>query len=172
MQFIRAKKAVVSNASMWDTLKLLPEQLVPKSYSDRINTTPQCESFMHLHLGFDAKVLVTEFTFLFIYFFYYYIHSFNIEFEFQDIRSDLGIHHIVVNDWERGVDADQNVVLISVPSVLSPNLAPLGKHVLHAYLPGTEPFELWEGLDRRSAEYRNLKAQRSEVWNLMFLMNE
>lgn len=82
----------------------------------------------------------------------------------QGIRSDLGIHHIVVNDWERGVDADQNVVLISVPSVLTPNLAPTGKHVLHAYLPGTEPFELWEGLDRKSAEYRNLKAQRSEVY--------
>lgn len=86
-----------------------------------------------------------------------YIHS------FQDIRSDLGIHHIVVNDWKRGVDADQNVVLISVPSVLGLNLAPLGKHVLHAYLPGTEPFELWEELDRKSAEYRNLKADRSEV---------
>jgi len=81
----------------------------------------------------------------------------------QDIRSDLGIHHIVVNDWKRGVDADQNVVLISIPSVLSPNLAPHGKHVLHAYMPGTEPFDLWEGLDRRSAEYRNLKAERSEV---------
>lgn len=81
----------------------------------------------------------------------------------QGIRNDLGIHHIVVNDWERGVDADQNVVLISVPSVLTPNLAPSGKHVLHAYLPGTEPFELWEGLDHRSAEYKNLKAQRSEV---------
>ncbi|KAK7376388.1 hypothetical protein VNO78_34672 [Psophocarpus tetragonolobus] len=134
-QFIRAKKAVVSNASMWDTLKLLPREVVPKYYSDRINTTPQCDSFMHLHLGFDAEA----------------------------IRSDLGIHHIVVNDWKRGVDADQNVVLISIPSVLSPNLAPLGKHVLHAYMPGTEPFELWEGLDRRSAEYRNLKAERSEV---------
>ncbi|CAK8564523.1 unnamed protein product [Lathyrus sativus] len=134
-QFIRAKKAVVSNASMWDTLKLLPEEIVQKSYSERINTTRQCESFMHLHLGFDA----------------------------EGIRDDLGIHHIVVNDWERGVDADQNVVLISVPSVLTPNLAPSGKHVLHAYLPGTEPFELWEGLDRRSAEYRNLKAQRSEI---------
>ncbi|XP_027329503.1 prolycopene isomerase, chloroplastic isoform X2 [Abrus precatorius] len=134
-QFISAKKAVVSNASMWDTLKLLPEEVVPKSYSNRINTTPQCDSFMHLHLGFDA----------------------------EGIRSDLGIHHIVVNDWKRGVDADQNVVLISVPSVLSPNLAPLGKHVLHAYMPGTEPFELWEGLDRRSSEYRNLKAERSEV---------
>ncbi|XP_020230672.1 prolycopene isomerase, chloroplastic isoform X2 [Cajanus cajan] len=134
-QFIRAKKAVVSNASMWDTLKLLPKEVVPKSYSDRINMTPQCDSFMHLHLGFDA----------------------------EGIRSDLGIHHIVVNEWERGVDADQNVVLISIPSVLSPNLAPPGKHVLHAYMPGTEPFELWEGLDRRSAEYRNLKAERSEV---------
>lgn len=55
-QFIRAKKAVVSNASMWDTLKLLPKEVVPKSYSDRVNTTPQCDSFMHLHLGFDAEV--------------------------------------------------------------------------------------------------------------------
>ncbi|KAL6328879.1 hypothetical protein AAG906_003896 [Vitis piasezkii] len=134
-QFIRAKKAVVSNASMWDTLNLLPKEVVPKSYQDRIKTTPQCESFMHLHLGFDA----------------------------EGIPEDLGIHHIVVNDWDRGVDADQNVVLISVPSVLSPNLAPPGKHVLHAYTPGTEPFELWEGLDRRSGEYRKLKAERSEV---------
>lgn len=61
------------------------------------------------------------------------------------------------------MDADQNVVLISVPSVLSPDLAPPGKHVLHAYMPGTEPFELWEGLDRTSNEYKELKAQRSEV---------
>nr|GMC89764.1 prolycopene isomerase, chloroplastic [Ipomoea batatas] len=134
-QFVRAKKAVVSNASMWDTLNLLPKDVVPKTYQDRIKNTPQCESFMHLHLGFDA----------------------------EGIRDDLGIHHIVVNDWERGVDADQNVVLISVPSVLSPNLAPPGKHILHAYTPGTEPFEIWEGLDRKSGEYKNLKAERSEV---------
>ncbi|GAB4847871.1 hypothetical protein Ancab_026931 [Ancistrocladus abbreviatus] len=134
-QFVRAKKAVVSNASMWDTLSLLPKEAIPKPYQDRIMSTPQCESFMHLHLGFDA----------------------------EGIREDLGIHHIVVNDWSRGVDADQNVVLISVPSVLSPDLAPSGKHVLHAYLPGTEPFGLWEGLDRRSDKYKCLKAERSEV---------
>ncbi|XP_043720205.1 prolycopene isomerase, chloroplastic [Telopea speciosissima] len=134
-QFVRAKKAVVSNASMWDTLNLLPEEVIPKLYKERIKATPQCESFMHLHLGFDA----------------------------EGIREDLGIHHIIVNDWNRGVDADQNVVLISVPSVLSPDLAPPGKHVLHAYTPGTEPFELWEGLDRRSLVYKRLKAERSEV---------
>ncbi|KAI3860992.1 hypothetical protein MKX03_026661 [Papaver bracteatum] len=134
-QFIRAKKAVVSNASMWDTLNLLPKEAIPKSYQERIEKTAQCESFMHLHLGFDA----------------------------EGIPEDLGIHHIVVNEWDRGVDADQNVVLISVPSVLSKDLAPPGKHVLHAYTPGTEPFALWEGLDRRSTEYKTLKAERSEV---------
>lgn len=35
---------------------MLPKENLPKSYVDRINTTPQCESFMHLHLGFDAEV--------------------------------------------------------------------------------------------------------------------
>ncbi|KAL9677008.1 hypothetical protein QQ045_005232 [Rhodiola kirilowii] len=134
-QFIRAKKAVVSNASMWDTLNLLPKEVVPDSYKRGIESTPRCESFMHLHLGFDA----------------------------EGIREDLGIHHIVVNDWNRGVDADQNVVLISVPSVLSPHLGPRGKHILHAYTPGTEPYQLWAGLDSRSAEYKNLKVDRSEV---------
>ncbi|GJN22703.1 hypothetical protein PR202_gb10298 [Eleusine coracana subsp. coracana] len=134
-QVVRAKKAVVSNASMWDTLDLLPPDAVPKSYKDKVQATPQCESFMHLHLGFDA----------------------------ENARDDLGIHHIVVNDWNKGVDAEQNVVLISVPSVFGKGLAPPGKHVLHAYTPGTEPFSFWEGLDRKSAEYRRLKEERSEV---------
>ncbi|KAM7265558.1 hypothetical protein ACFE04_003241 [Oxalis oulophora] len=138
--FVRAKKAVISNASMRDTLNLLPKEAVPKSYEDTIKSTPQCDSFMHLHLGFDA----------------------------EGIREDLGIHHIVVNDWDRGVDADQNVVLISIPSVLSPDLAPPGRHTLHAYCPGTEPYELWEGLDRRSDDYKKLKAERSEDIRLPF----
>lgn len=69
----------------------------------------------------------------------------------------------MVDDWSKGVDGEQNVVLISVPSVLSKDLAPPGKHILHAYTPGTEPFSLWEGLDRKSAEYRRLKEERSEV---------
>ncbi|KAH9609467.1 hypothetical protein KSS87_003858 [Heliosperma pusillum] len=134
-QFVRAKKAVVSNASMWDTLNLVPNEALPKSFQERVKSTPQCDSFMHLHLGFDA----------------------------EGVREDLDIHHIVVNDWKRGVDADQNVVLISIPSAVSSELAPPGKHILHAYTPGTEPFQLWEGLDRRSDEYKKLKAERAEV---------
>lgn len=43
----------------------------------------------------------------------------------------------------------QNVVLISIASVCDPSLAPPGKGVLHAYLPATEPYALWDGLDRK-----------------------
>lgn len=49
------------------------------------------------------------------------------------------------------------------PAVIDPSLAPPGKHCLHAYLPATEPYELWEGLDRRSPEYKALKEERSLV---------
>ncbi len=47
--------------------------------------------------------------------------------------------------------------------MIDPSLAPPGKHCLHAYLPATEPYELWESLDRRSPEYAALKEQRSRV---------
>jgi hypothetical protein len=49
------------------------------------------------------------------------------------------------------------------PAVIDPSLAPAGKHCLHAYLPATEPWELWNGLDRRSDEYKRLKEERSRV---------
>ncbi|XP_024520535.1 prolycopene isomerase, chloroplastic isoform X2 [Selaginella moellendorffii] len=134
-QVVVARKAVISNASIWNTVALLPPKEVPQEYQKRATETPQCDSFMHLHLGVEAK----------------------------DLPADLGIHHIVVDSWEQGVDAPQNVVLISMPSALSPNLAPPGKHVLHAYTPGTEPYHLWKGLDRQSAAYKQLKEERSQV---------
>lgn len=77
--------------------------------------------------------------------------------------SALDIHHIVVNDWEVGVDAPQNVVLLSLPSVLDPSLAPAGAACLHAYTPGTEPAHLWEGLRPGSLQYEQLKEERSQV---------
>lgn len=55
------------------------------------------------------------------------------------------MHHIIVKTWEGGVDSEQNVVLVSIPSIIDPDLAPAGKHTLHAYLPATEPYSIWEG---------------------------
>lgn len=132
---IRSRQAVISNASVWDTLKLLPDGTVPKRFREKRQATPECDSFMHLHLGIDA----------------------------EGLRSDLACHHIVVNDWNKGVTAPQNVVLVSIPSLLDPSLAPPGKHTIHAYTPGNEPYELWQGMNRRSEEYARQKQVRAEV---------
>ncbi len=132
---VRAGRAVVSNASVWDTLKLLPEKSVPKRFRAKRQATPECDSFMHLHLGIDAKGL----------------------------RSDLACHYIVVKNWETGVAAPQNVVVVSIPSILDPSLAPLGKHVIHVYTPGNEPYALWQGMNRQTQEYAHQKQVRAEI---------
>jgi phytoene dehydrogenase-like protein len=136
---IQAHRAVVSGASIWDTLKLLPlTERSPKGlhqlHKER-QAIPACPSFMHLHLGIEAS----------------------------DLPKDLPCHWLVVNDWQIGVTAPQNVVAVSMPSVLDPSLAPAGKHTIHAYTPATEPFELWSGLDRKSEAYEQLKQERAEI---------
>ena len=96
---------------------------------------------MHLHAGIDASKLPNG-------------------------GKDLEIHHIWVGDWDKGITSPQNCVLVSIPSVLDPSLAPPGKHVIHAYTPGNEPYKVWEGLSRGSEEYKKLKEERSQVlWN-------
>lgn len=132
---VRARRAVVSNTSVWDTLKLLPEGSIPQRFRAKRQGTPECDSFMHLHLGIDA----------------------------EGIRSDLSCHYVFVNSWEKGVTAPQNVVVVSIPSVLDPSLAPHRKHVIHVYTPGNEPYALWQGMDRRSEEYTRQKLERAEV---------
>lgn len=134
-EMINASQAVVSNASVWDTLKLMPAGVLPKKFTQARQATPLCESFMHLHLGIDATHL----------------------------PSDLACHYIVVNDWDKGITTPQNLVLVSIPSVLDPSLAPAGKHTLHVYTPGNEPYAPWEGLSRTSGAYAQQKQARSEV---------
>jgi carotene isomerase len=137
---IRSRHAVVSNASVWDTLKLLPSGRFSDRYQVARQGTPACPSFMHLHLGIDAK----------------------------NLPPDLACHHIIVNDWQQGVTAPQNVVLISIPSLLDPSLAPPGKHVLHVYTPANEPYILWEGMDRQSSDYISQKQQRAiPMWRAL-----
>lgn len=96
MQVIRASKSVVSNASVWDTQKLLPEGTAP-DWAQAASDTPAIESFMHLHLGIDATGL----------------------------PEDLQCHHLVVNDWDN-IDSTQNVSIVSIPTVFDPSLAPDG----------------------------------------------
>ncbi len=135
---LRARHAVVSNAAVWDTEKLLPEGTLPQDYRSEAATAPQCDSIMHLHLGIDA----------------------------EGLPDDLLIHHVVLDSWD--VTAPQNMCNISIPSTLDPSLAPAGRHVVHAYTAGNEPYDVWEGLNRKSAEYQALKEERVGVlWRAM-----
>ena len=108
-----------------------------------------------------------------------------------------------MRDWDgpEGVESPRNVVLVSVPSFIDPDLAPEGKHVLHAYVecrhpppthhhppltthhlppttrhppptthhlryvPATEPYEEWAGMDRNSEEYKAKKEEAADfLW--------
>jgi phytoene dehydrogenase-like protein len=128
-------QTVVSNASIWDSLKLIPSDAVSVPFRAQRQATPECHSFMHLHLGIDGR----------------------------DLPTDLACHYILVNDWAQGITAPQNIVLISIPSLLDSTLAPPGKHTIHVYTPANEPYDLWQGLNRQSPKYAAQKQQRSEV---------
>ncbi|MCS6943653.1 MAG: NAD(P)/FAD-dependent oxidoreductase [Geminocystis sp.] len=132
-EIISASKAVVSNASIWDTLSLIPEEVLPPKIRQKWLSTPANRSFMHLHLGIDGK----------------------------DIPTDLPCHHLVVNHWQ--ITAEQNVVAVSIPTLLDSSLAPPGSHSIHAYTPATEPYQLWENLTPNTPEYEEMKEKRALV---------
>ena len=145
-ELLTATEAVISNAPVWETSSLLPEatraavraELRGKganAVKPLDENTPATPSFMHLHLGIRGDGLTDE-----------------------AVRS---IHHIAVPEWA-ALTAPQSAAFVSVPSLLDASLAPDGKHVIHAYLPATEPFEVWEGLDRKGEEYERMKRERAE----------
>lgn len=66
----------------------------------------------------------------------------------------------VVESWSVPIDAPQNMFIVSIPTVLDPSLAPKGKHLVHIYTAGNEPYKLWEGMKRGSPEYEVRYLQR------------
>jgi phytoene dehydrogenase-like protein len=136
---LRARQGVISNASPWDSLALLPPEAGPSRWRDRQAATPACASFLHWHLALRHPE-----------------------------PCSLPIHHVWVGDWQRGITAERNVLVFSLPSVLDPALAPAGHQVLHAYSPANEPWELWEGLEPGSAAYEARKAERCGLFGEVF----
>ncbi|CAL6398558.1 unnamed protein product [Bathycoccus prasinos] len=101
---IKAKKGVLSNASVWDTYeKLLPKDAKISAQEYQKNTAIDCsDSFMHIHLGIKADGL-----------------------DF----SHLGGHHVVVNDKSKPLDAPGSVCMISTRNQMAPD----GHHCVHCY---------------------------------------
>ncbi|KEF43255.1 MAG: carotene isomerase [Cyanobium sp. CACIAM 14] len=133
---LEATRGVIANTSPWDLLPLLPAESVPSRWRRRQAATPACAGFLHWHLGLRGADL-----------------------------DALPIHHVWVGDWQRGIGAERNMVVLSMPSLLDPSLAPAGHQVLHGYTPANEPWELWQGLERGSPAYEALKRERCGVFS-------
>ena len=157
-QQIMARQAVVSNADpyvTWNLLKPSQSRLSDSmvTYMEEwINTdtttggVDDLKSFIHLHAGINATGLPTT------------------------PSADFPAQWAVIRDWEAGVEAPRNIVLCSMPSLIdyaneTSCLAPPGCHVLHAYVPATEPYADWAGLDRSSPEYLARKDEAADfLW--------
>lgn len=139
-QELRVRRGVISNASPWDTLALLPDDAAPRRWRERLAATPACASFLHWHLGLRGG----------------------------DDLPDLAVHSVWVGDWARGIGAERNMVVLSLPSRLDAALAPEGHQVLHGYTPANEPWQLWQSLQRGTAAYEALKRERCAVFHSVF----
>ena len=127
-------KSVVMNTDAWNSRKLIPEN-IEKDWKPKAHNINKCDSFLHIHLGFDSEGL-----------------------------QNLPIHAIHVDNWERGIASERNVAVFSIPSVLDKAMAPKGKHVLHGYTPANEPWEFWQNLEQDKIAYKNLKEERCSIF--------
>ena len=125
---------IVSNADIWNTVDLIPKNVAQDWREERLRI-PKCKSFLHIHLGFNGEGL-----------------------------KNIPLHSIWVNDWSKGISAERNVAVLSIPSVLDPTMAPANKHILHGYTPANEPWETWETLKIGSEGYKKTKEERCSIF--------
>ncbi|HEY9670600.1 MAG TPA: carotenoid isomerase [Waterburya sp.] len=123
----RAKR-IVSNATRWDTFeKLLPPEEMPVAEKKWRQRYQKSPSFLSLHLGVEANVL------------------------------PLGTecHHIVLEDWDKMEEAE-GTIFVSIPTLLDPDLAPQGYHIIHTFTPSW--IEDWQGLSAKEYEEKKEEA--------------
>lgn len=168
---LHARKGVICNAPLWNMAKLLEDSIVTdellvdekssdvvslavKKVRKQANAMEMSGSFMHIHLGIPS----------------------------DGIPCDLDCHHSVLN-LDDDITAAQNLVIVSIPTIFDPTLAPEGYHVIHAYTAANENFADWDnkldkGYDdgkiaaltdyKRSEQYKELKNKKTEaLWTAL-----
>ncbi|NJO77744.1 MAG: carotene isomerase [Cyanobacteria bacterium RM1_2_2] len=125
----RAKR-IVSNATRWDTFgKLVPPAQVPQSEQKWQQRYQKSPSFFSLHLGVKADVL----------------------------PPGTECHHVLLEDWQQ-MESPHGTIFVSIPTLLDPELAPPGCHILHTFTPSW--IEDWQDLS--PSEYEQKKEDIAE----------
>ena len=112
---IKAKKAVVSNATPFDTVRMLPDggdapQLPEgvREWKQTLGKLPRHGAIMHLFLAIDATDL--------------------------DLSHIEDPAHLVVQDWDRSLQDSQNLCSFFIPSLRDPSVCPPGKQIGRAHV--------------------------------------
>lgn len=116
---------IVSNATRWDTFgKLLAPEKTPPKEQKWQQRYQKSPSFLSLHLGVAADVL----------------------------PAGTECHHILLENWDN-MEAGEGTIFVSIPTLLDPDLAPPGHHIIHTFTPSW--IEDWQGLTPQ--EYQDKK---------------
>jgi prolycopene isomerase len=126
-------KRIVSNATRWDTFdKLLTSDEKPLVEKKWQQRYEKSPSFLSLHMGVKAEVL----------------------------PQGTECHHILLEDWEKMTEP-HGTIFVSIPTLLEPNLAPSGYHIIHSFSP--DWIEHWQGLS--TSEYEAKKEEAA--WGIV-----
>jgi len=131
-QIYRGKR-IVSNATRWDTFKkLIPVDKIPNNEKIWQQRYEKSPSFLSLHMGVKGSV----------------------------IPHDTECHHILLEDWAK-MAAAEGTIFVSIPTLLDPDLAPEGHHIIHAFTPHW--IDDWQSLS--ASEYEAKK--EAAAWRII-----
>lgn len=98
---------IVSNATRWDTFgKLLTQEEIPINENKWQQRYQKSPSFLSLHMGVKAEILT----------------------------DNTECHHILLENWQNMAELE-GTIFVSIPTLLDPDLAPHGYHIIHAFTP-------------------------------------
>jgi prolycopene isomerase len=149
-------RAIISNATRWDTFGLADASLpMPSTSSARLQETARDKVAAEGHSGRcalvdAAAVPATERLWSQLYVkapSFLSVHLGVRKESLQDVAMNLtDCHHIILERWEDMETAHgaRGTLFVSIPTVLDPSVAPPGRHIFHVFTPSW--MEEWQGL--------------------------
>ncbi len=129
-------KRIVSNATRWDTFeKLLSPDQMPAQEKRWQQRYQKSPSFLSLHLGVNAEVLPVG----------------------------TECHHILLEEWNN-MENPEGTIFVSIPTLLDPDLAPAGHHIIHTFTPSW--IEDWQGLSSQAYQEKKEAAASQLIHRL------